>query len=50
MAELFFVKINTINYHLKEIFNRGELEEDSVIQKIQITANDGKSTTLVFIV
>lgn len=42
MAELFSVKINTINYHLKEIFNSGELEEDSVIRKIRITANDGK--------
>ncbi len=26
--------------HLKEIFNSGELEEDSVIRKIRITAND----------
>lgn len=43
MAELFSVKINTINYHLKEIFNSGELEEDSVIRKIRITANDGKN-------
>ena len=30
MAELFSVKVNTINYHLKEIFNSGELEEDSI--------------------
>ena len=42
MAELFSVKVNTINYHLKEIFSSGELEEDSVIRKIRITANDGK--------
>lgn len=42
MAELFSVKVNTINYHLKEIFNSGELEEDSVIRKIRITADDGK--------
>ena len=42
MAELFSVKVNTINYHLKEIFDSGELEEDSVIRKIRITANDGK--------
>lgn len=42
MAELFSVKVNTINYHLKEILNSGELEEDSVIRKIQITANGGK--------
>lgn len=42
MAELFNVKINTINYHLKEIFNSNELREKSVIQKIRITASDGK--------
>lgn len=43
MAELFGVEINTINYHLKEIFKSGELEENSVIRKIRITAKDGKS-------
>ncbi|MDY0150975.1 MAG: virulence RhuM family protein [Candidatus Cloacimonas sp.] len=42
MAELFGVEVNTINYHLKEIFASGELEETSVIRKIRITANDGK--------
>ena len=42
MAELFNVKVNTINYHLKEIFNSGELSEKSVIRKIRITAKDGK--------
>ena len=48
MAELFSIKVNTINYHLKEIFNSGELEEDSVIRKIQITANDGKKYNTSF--
>ena len=43
MAELFSVKTNTINYHLKEIFSSGELEEETVIRKIRITANDGKN-------
>ncbi len=43
MAELFGVEVNTINYHLKEIFNSVELQEDSVIRKIRITADDGKS-------
>ncbi len=42
MADLFGVEINTINYHLKEIFKPGELDEDSVIRKIRITAGDGK--------
>jgi hypothetical protein len=43
MAELFGVEVNTINYHLKEIFKSGELQEDSVIRKIRITAEDGKN-------
>jgi len=42
MAELLGVEVNTINYHLKEIFASGELEETSVIRKIRITAEDGK--------
>lgn len=43
MSELFDVEVNTINYHLKEIFKSGELEEGSVIRKIRTTANDGKN-------
>ena len=43
MAELFGVEVHTINYHLKEIFKSGELQEDSVIRKIRITADDGKN-------
>lgn len=43
MAELFGVEVNTINYHLKEVFKSGELNEDSVIRKFRITANDGKN-------
>ncbi|MCB0615665.1 MAG: virulence RhuM family protein [Phaeodactylibacter sp.] len=42
LAELFGVEVQTINYHLKEIFKSGELVEDSVIRKIRITADDGK--------
>jgi len=42
MAELFGVEVPTINYHLKEIFKSGELNEESVIRKIRITASDGK--------
>ena len=48
MSELFSVKVNTINYHLKEIFNSGELKENSVIRKIRITANDGKKYNTSF--
>lgn len=43
MGELFGVEVNTINYHLKEVFKSGELNEDSVIRKFRITANDGKN-------
>lgn len=34
MSQLFNVGVNTINYHLKEIFKSEELTEESVIRKI----------------
>lgn len=43
MAELFDVEINTINYHLKEVFKTKELSENSVIRKIRITVSGAKS-------
>ncbi len=43
MGELFDVEVNTINYHLKEIFASREVDEDSVIRKFRITAADGKN-------
>ncbi len=43
MGELFEVGTNTINYHLKEIFNSNEIDENSVIRKFRITATDGKN-------
>lgn len=36
---------NTINYHIKKIFEDSELQEDLVILKFRITATDGKSYT-----
>ena len=42
MAALFGVEVNTINYHLKEIFKSGELQKDRVIRIFRITAEDGK--------
>jgi hypothetical protein len=42
IAKLFDVEINTINYHLKEVFKSGELEDNAVIRKFRITATDGK--------
>jgi hypothetical protein len=42
LACLYDVRVNTINYHLKQIFNDKELNEDTVIRNFRITANDGK--------
>lgn len=43
IATLFSVSIPTINEHLKNIFDSGELDPDSVIRKFRITATDGKT-------
>lgn len=43
MAELFAVSIPTVNEHLKNIVDSGELSAESVIRKFRITAADGKS-------
>ena len=42
MSKLFNVAENNITYHLQNIFKTGELEKDSVTQKIRVTASDGK--------
>ncbi len=42
MSELFGVEINTINYHLKEIFKSGELHENLTIRKIRTVQKEGK--------
>ncbi len=42
MADLFAVGIPAINKHLKNIFETGELREDSVISILETTAADGK--------
>ena len=41
MAELFGVEVQTINYHLKEIFKTNELEEEATIRKIRIVQQEG---------
>ncbi len=43
LATLYDVETHTINYHIKKIFADSELQEDSVIRKIRITADDGKT-------
>ena len=42
IAEIFQVEVSTVNYHLGEIFDSGELNRYSVIRKNWITAADGK--------
>jgi hypothetical protein len=42
IAELFQKDVRTINEHLKNIFEEGELSPDSVIRNFRITAPDGK--------
>lgn len=41
MAELFGVKVHTVNYHLKEIFKSGELDEKATIRKFRIVRTEG---------
>ena len=48
MADLFGVETNTINNHLKDIFKNGELDENSVIRKIQTTAHNIKNEDILF--
>lgn len=43
LAELFGVQVPAINKHLKNIFDSGELVEDSVISILDTTATDGKN-------
>mgnify|MGYP001271611110 CR=1 FL=1 len=42
MGMLYNVETHTVNYHLKKIFLDNELDENSVIRKFRITAQDGK--------
>ena len=44
MAELFDVEVNTINYHLKEIFKSNELREEATIRKFRIVQTEGERT------
>jgi hypothetical protein len=42
LADLFQKDVRTINEHIKNVFDEGELDQDSVIRKFRITATDGK--------
>lgn len=41
IAELFDVKVSTVNEHLKNIFKDGELQEETTIRKIRIVQQEG---------
>lgn len=43
MAELFETSVPNINMHIKNIFDSGELNPNSVIKEFLITASDGKN-------
>ncbi len=48
MAELFGCSTDNISLHLKNIFADGELEKNSVTEKIAVTAADGKKYNTQF--
>lgn len=48
MAELFGCSTDNISLHLKNIFNTGELDKNSVTEKISATAIDGKNYVTQF--
>ncbi len=41
MGELFGVEVNTVNYHLKEIYKSGELSSEATIRKFRIVQKEG---------
>ena len=41
MAELYGVDVRTVNYHLAQIFESGELQESATIRKIGIVQMGG---------
>lgn len=41
MAELFGVEVQTVNYHLKEIYASGELAAEATIRKFRIVQKEG---------
>ena len=41
LAVLYEVETNTINYHIKKIFDDSELQEESTIRKFRIVQTEG---------
>ncbi len=47
MAVLFNCSTDNISLHLKNIFNDGELDPDSVTEEFSVTASDGKNSSTI---
>ena len=43
MARVFDVQVPAISKHLKNIFDEDELNKNSIVSKMEITAEDGKN-------
>ena len=41
MADLFNVKVNTVNHHISEVYEVGELKQDSTIRSYRIVRCEG---------
>lgn len=41
LSVLYDVELNTINYHIKKIYNDNELSDDSTIRNFRIVQNEG---------
>lgn len=48
MGELFDVTKQSISYHLKNIFDSGELDRQAVVKEFLTTASDGKTYNVAF--
>lgn len=48
MAEIFDIEPNTVGYHLKNIFDSKELDQESVTRKLRATAVDNKPYQTIF--
>jgi hypothetical protein len=42
MAELFQIGVNTVNHHLKEIYDDGELQREATIRQYRIVRQEGR--------
>lgn len=48
MGQLFGKSKSTISEHLKNVFEEGELQRDSVVRNFRTTASDGKNYDVVY--